>query len=298
MTNKIKLLFCADDYTSFQNPHLAPLVERYFDCGVYEQGKVYDKNCLVVLNVFYPTYKRKQIIDTGIPVAVDNLWEMPQEPDGTFLQLVNPCWFWYNESIWYQFDKLDLYQPERTYRYMAFMPVNRVTKDRDMVVNKLKPYLDKFIYSYRDKHLPGDQDRNIPSWQRHFNPQWYNETCFSLVIESQFYERGFVTEKTFKPIAFQHPFMIMGQPGTLKFLKQQQFETFEELFDESYDNLAHVNRLEKIIDNLDQFNQSAYNKLTLEKLNHNRNRFFNQTLVERRLQQEIFNSMIEYVHTK
>jgi hypothetical protein len=295
MINKIKLLFCADDYTSFQNPHLIPLVEQYFDYGIYDNNAVYDKNCLVVVNVFYPMHSRTQIINRGIPMAVDNLWEVPQSTDGTFLQLTNARWFWYNESLWYRFNDFHNYCPNRTYDKLAFMPINRVANNRDRIVATLDPWLNKFIYSYKDQQLPGDIDKNIPSWQRHFNPDWYNRTCFSLVVESQLTGQGFVTEKTFKPIAFQHPFMVMGQTGTLDLLHAWGFESFDHLFDESYDKLEDHARLKKIIDNIDRYDNVPYNSVTLEKIKHNWARFFDQQLVELKIKQEIFDPMIEYV---
>ena len=33
-----------------------------------------------------------------------------------------------------------------------------------------------------------------------------------------------------------HPFILLGQPYTLKHLKDKGFETFSEVIDESYDN--------------------------------------------------------------
>lgn len=48
----------------------------------------------------------------------------------------------------------------------------------------------------------------------------------------------FISEKTFRAIALGHIFLICGQPGTLSHLKNQGFQTFDDLFDESYDNIA------------------------------------------------------------
>ena len=67
----------------------------------------------------------------------------------------------------------------------------------------------------------------------------YENTYFSLISETYFFDNQtmFFTEKTFKPIAFQHPFMVFGMKGTLQFLKYLGFETYDHIFDESYDSL-------------------------------------------------------------
>ena len=45
-----------------------------------------------------------------------------------------------------------------------------------------------------------------------------------------------------------HPFFVVGNPHTLKKLKELGFKTFECIWDESYDNELDLNtRIEKII---------------------------------------------------
>lgn len=50
----------------------------------------------------------------------------------------------------------------------------------------------------------------------------------------------FVTEKTMKAICHGQMFMVVGCPGTLDFLRQQGFETFQTGLDESYDHETDV----------------------------------------------------------
>lgn len=61
----------------------------------------------------------------------------------------------------------------------------------------------------------------------------------------------FITEKIWKVIANGHPFMVLGSFRTLEHLKNLGFETFPELFDESYDIEPDFNkRIEIIINNV------------------------------------------------
>lgn len=57
----------------------------------------------------------------------------------------------------------------------------------------------------------------------------------------------FFTEKTLKPIYTCQPFIIVGNPYTLKKLKDYGFQTFSRWWDESYDEeIDESRRIEKI----------------------------------------------------
>jgi len=66
------------------------------------------------------------------------------------------------------------------------------------------------------------------------------KTYFSVITETIFYEHGhYISEKTFKGIQHLHPFVILGKPGILKYLKSKGFQTFSEFWDESYDDIQN-----------------------------------------------------------
>ena len=76
------------------------------------------------------------------------------------------------------------------------------------------------------------------------NIRYYNETFCSFVNETYIDENWdpFFTEKMFKPIAYGHPFMIFSSAGACKFLQDLGFETFPDVFDESYDQIESPQR--------------------------------------------------------
>jgi len=81
------------------------------------------------------------------------------------------------------------------------------------------------------------------------NIELYKESYFSLVAETEFFGKwnGSTTEKIIKPIQQLHPFIILGSPYTLKYLKSYGFRTFSEVWDESYDNeVVNSKRLLKV----------------------------------------------------
>ena len=244
----------------------------------------------------------QQLSESGCKVLINNLWEQVDTDYAWAHYWSNTNWFWYNESLWY--DQLGYrdYHPNRTYQCLAFMPINRPNDCRDRVVEQLTPDLDRMIYSYRDKTLPNDISRQHVHWQRYFNPDWYNSTYFSLVVETteQLPSNGipFVTEKSFKPMAFHHPYQIQAAPGTLRYIQAQGFVTYDNMFDESYDTLAGADRLRQIQQNLREFKQEPYTTETVERVEHNRARFFDRALVCQRIQEEIIDPLLEYAETR
>lgn len=97
------------------------------------------------------------------------------------------------------------------------------------------------------KHLPigYSSSEEIDLWA-------YTNSKFSLVSES-FYGSTvcLISEKTYKPVMLGHPFIIYGTIGTLQHLKKKGYETFPELFDETYDEEPNSKtQLKKILENL------------------------------------------------
>ena len=69
------------------------------------------------------------------------------------------------------------------------------------------------------------------------NLEIYENSQLTVVTESHFDQTGglFITEKTFRPLLVGHPFMILGQKGTLEKLRSWGFETDFDGIDQSYD---------------------------------------------------------------
>ena len=93
----------------------------------------------------------------------------------------------------------------------------------------------------------------------------------------------FITEKTYKPLMNYHPFMIVGLPYTLRYLRQQGYQTFPEMFNEFYDAFKNPkHRLQGIIQNLEDWKgistddkNEKYNSIR-HKLAFNRFHFLHQ----------------------
>jgi hypothetical protein len=89
---------------------------------------------------------------------------------------------------------------------------------------------------------------NIISWGATLNESAHMNTFVNIVTETLWNtETIFFTEKTYKPIYMCQPFIIFGNPYSLKKLKDYGFKTFDRWWDESYDDETDLDvRLEKI----------------------------------------------------
>lgn len=91
----------------------------------------------------------------------------------------------------------------------------------------------------------------INHWDTNKNEFSYNNLIF-IVTETLFQgdiNNIFLTEKTFKPISLKMPFIVIGQPLTLKRLQEAGYKTFSHLWDESYDQeLDPLIRMKMICD--------------------------------------------------
>jgi len=69
-------------------------------------------------------------------------------------------------------------------------------------------------------------------------------------------QRLHLTEKTFKPICLQMPFVIVGTQGSLAYLRSYGFRTFDGIWDESYDDepddILRIERIASLLRSLDE----------------------------------------------
>ena len=130
------------------------------------------------------------------------------------------------------------------------------------VLNQNKKLIGKSITSLRGF------DRNhyydVPNWENQkigggarLNIQAHLDCFVNIVTETLFdIDSIFISEKIYKPIYLCQPFIVFGNPYTLKKLKELGYKTFDKWWDESYDNEMDVNkRFDKIVNILEQISE-------------------------------------------
>lgn len=145
-----------------------------------------------------------------------------------------------------------------------------------------KPFED--IYGWGEGHqseVDGVQERRIP-------PAVY-ESEFSVIQECA-WEGHFFTEKTFKHIMAERPFIIHAAPGTNMAIKNLGYEAYDELFDFSDDTVGShgfhanwekshrmiINSVNNLKDNRRIFNLASVR----EKTQHNRHNLLRRTTIK------------------
>ena len=79
--------------------------------------------------------------------------------------------------------------------------------------------------------------------------EYFSKTLVSVVTETHFKSNIIsTTEKSFKPIKYKHPFILVGAYRSLEYLKRLGYRTCDQFWDESYDQTANDDeRLLKIV---------------------------------------------------
>lgn len=223
-----------------------------------------------------------------------------------------PYWYWILDQISYRHFGYNTFVPAPTNQYKFFMQMQNIRPDRDTLYEKLTPVLHDSLHSYRNRgvFLHNDHVEQGP-WQRYMNFDWINQTCFSLTVETYMdnnlenvgwslteNDSWFLCEKAYKAIAAHHPFLLASTHTNLAYLRSQGFETFPELWDESYDDEPDFGRrIDRIVDIIKQVDRASFDQRRVkEKLKHNRARFFDQELTKKFCQETVIEPILRFVN--
>lgn len=315
-----RLIYNPADWVSFNQAWIRPIVQVHFDLVPYDPAASYTAADTVL--VTYVEYAQANWFHTlqaqGSRVVVDHLWDSdvdcPTQYNDAVMTLRNGNWLWYYSCIEWQYHGYDQYQPRPDPKWRFFMPMNRQEWHRDLAVKSLATVLDQALYSYQaqGRSLPQDTALDGPvAWRSYFDPEWYNSTVFSVVAESYMRSSDWqrnptdphkvykteVSEKIFKPIMGQHPFIVFGSVDTLAYLRREGFVTYDNIIDESYDTVINdVKRHATVTDTvIAAVNNLHIDTETQARIDHNLARLFDRALVNQRFRTEIIDPILEFV---
>jgi hypothetical protein len=324
---KFKLvIFIEDVLNNLLAAKFKYVMAENFDIESFDNQKIYDKSS----TVFYLTCGHfnkikpiiENIVDSGYKVVIENLWEggfgVGAFPTGSNVLTITagtpgnskvhvPMFFWYNPNRPYLSPEyiIDYKAMIREHKFdkKFLMLMRGLRKFRDQIYTKFGDILDDSYYSYYERGIKIFGDKEVTpefhiTYGDYVNVEWYNRTQFSVVVETSMNSnRPFLTEKTTRPLAIKHPFIILGDTGTLALLRSSGFETFENIFDESYDLITNQsNRIDAVYTQVKDYNQSEYSKLTKDKIEHNYNLYHNDAEVNCRFKREIIDPILEFVN--
>lgn len=135
-----------------------------------------------------------------------------------------------DKSLW-SYNSVNLYQDD----YDA-NPI-----EVDVLDSGLRKLMHDFVSNgpYHCDFLNQDQQNN----HHYVNTDLYTKSYFQIVLETHFDadQSGgtFITEKTWKPIKFGQPFVVIGPAGTLAALRTAGYSVFDDVLDNTYDTIEN-----------------------------------------------------------
>jgi len=190
---------------------------------------------------------------------------------------------WYHRVYDNYFDyKLSRFSRNKNIHYCSLN--NRPHPHRIQTVDLLieRNMLDKGIVSSAHHSLTVDKGGSLPN---DYNAKVYGNALINLVVETHYAETWnwkhhiFLSEKTWKPIACNQAFVIVGPRHTLKYLKTLGFLTFSCIIKESYDDEYDDTRLNSAVEALQEcvnkYSVQELNKVTKQIRKHNVQNFLN-----------------------
>jgi len=303
-------------------PWFMPLWQEYFDVEIYDHNQIYDSATTVVTDNRLGEVHRYQRIKQHnnriiLPYLMDSGINDTSEIVQEELVLRARDWMWIQESLQWRYLNYHTPRVPTVPNKFFLLLMNLKRYNRDTLFRAVDPYLESSMYSYIEKGilLPDDvfvsnEFNSGTANDRLYIPNWYAQTCFSLVSESFVKSDLFISEKIFKPLAYQHPLIVYGTPGSLEYIRSLGFETFGHRIDESYDSIpnnsettAHdrLNRIITVLEDLyAEFAQTGtvfQDERTKQILAHNHARFFDHDRVRNMFQEQIVRPIREFVES-
>lgn len=206
--------------------------------------------------------------------------------------------YWFSNGFlsleWYRFYRYARYLEQCWQPTKHFSSYNRILPNREhrlVIANHLyNNYPDKIILS---RHFNDSDTKNLfvnttnsrsENLSYTIHEQDFIDSFCHVVTERIFFEdRIHLTEKIFRPIICCRPFILASSPGSLQYLKDYGFKTFNDFWSEDYDNINdHSKRLDSIINIIDYVGSLTHTQIIemlssmKEILLYNRNHFYNE----------------------
>jgi hypothetical protein len=138
---------------------------------------------------------------------------------------------------------------------------------------------------FRTAELPrlfaGEETQQMAScWLTNFTEA--QDSLVYVPTETVYFGRRLhITEKTFKAIALEMPFVLMAPAGSLEYMRSYGFKTFDSVFDESYDQetddqlrVEKVVKLLKDLDSLSVKEREQIHRACVPLVEHNFHHFY------------------------
>lgn len=174
------------------------------------------------------------------------------------------------------------------YRFLLYARESTGTRQyRSQMINDLMPIKHQVNYNWDQTNIVSSEHSAIISVEDS------QSSAIHLVAETVFDQQKIhLTEKIFKPMVMLQPFIVFAGAGALEYLRGYGFQTFGDIWDESYDQISnHQERYQKILDLIRYLSDLDKEKLNqiLEQARsivlHNHQRFFSNEFEDQMLKE-------------
>jgi hypothetical protein len=148
--------------------------------------------------------------------------------------------------------------------------------------NNIYPDIEQvFLDATLPRLFAGEETQEMAScWLTNFGEA--ADSLFYVPTETVFFGRRLhITEKTFKAIALEMPFILVAPAGSLEYMRSYGFKTFGDVIDESYDletddvkRIERVSQLLKDINSLSVKEKQRIHSACLPAVEHNFDHFY------------------------
>lgn len=171
------------------------------------------------------------------------------------------------------------------------------------LLERLVPYKDNLYYNLQDPiynlnpmlnvHYKSSGEQYDSTASTTIVPEDCAKFDIQIVPETLFdTQKTHLTEKVFKPMVMKQPFIIVGPPNSLEYLKSYGFKTFSNCWDESYDTITNsqerMDAIIEVVNRISNMNERDYNT-TIQRARgialYNRQRFFSGVFEQRMLEE-------------
>jgi hypothetical protein len=196
-------------------------------------------------------------------------------------------WFWFYMR---QKHMAKSFSFDHSNKKFDFLYLNKFPREhRRKMFQRVEHLLSNSLYSNWEQNIKLSPAYELP-WAQDY-PEYgrdqdifekpYNDTKYSLVAETNdTNDEIFMTEKIWKPIIAQQPFVVHGNYLYLQRLREMGFKTFASHFDEGYDlELDKDKRIDKIVDTCRDLLTMNWQDIYLQTQalrKHNLDTFFNK----------------------
>jgi hypothetical protein len=214
--------------------------------------------------------------------------EIPLDPRKYQFTALNRTHKWWRATVMTDLTKSRILD-NSLWSYNTLCDIGDWPEDNPLILDDLpiaRHSIDQFVGS--GPYFCDNEDSQSHNDHRRVNLDMFQQSYCHVVIETHFdadqSQGAFLTEKTYKCIKFGQPFVVVGTVNSLKMLREHGYRVFDDIIDNSYDEIKDNTQRWKAVKNtiaaIQKQNMHEWFLRCMPDLKHNQLHFLNSTARE------------------